>query len=228
MASRYKTYGNRSRSVPTSKYAFYRRPDGSYAAKIRASNTYLGTVFKLRSGLWQARKDNLNFYSGSVTRNAAAETLWLHSISEKANVDRTLAEILRPDPIEPIRIPLFQHGSFKLASGKESKFKIDCDALSDEEWQTLALMFLEFLPKFGEVSGVPTGGNKLAEILTLHCKKTSSRLLVVDDVWTSGMSMINHIEDHFQGREPVTGAVVFARGPVPFWVLPLFTVRLPG
>jgi adenine/guanine phosphoribosyltransferase-like PRPP-binding protein len=48
----------------------------------------------------------------------------------------------------------------------------------------------------------------------------SDRLLIVDDVWTTGGSM----EEHRAGRDAI-GAVLFARGPVADWVTPLFTLN---
>lgn len=110
---------------------------------------------------------------------------------------------------------LFQFGEFRLASGQDSEWKIECDAISGREWMVLAHMLVERLPNFGSVEYVPTGGFSLA--LAICNYATRGPLLIVDDVWTTGGSM----EKWRDGRDAI-GAVVFARGPVADWVMPLF------
>lgn len=117
---------------------------------------------------------------------------------------------------------LLQRGDFTLASGQVSKFKIDCDALTDEDIETIAWMIQDNLrPKFGSVEGVPTGGYRLAEAMKKYCTPDESTLLIVDDVWTTGGSM----RKWRGGRYDSYGAVIFARQPVEPWVLPLFTME---
>lgn len=113
---------------------------------------------------------------------------------------------------------LFQTGNFVLASGKVSRFKIECDTLTDEDWETLALMLSSKLPPFGQVHGVPTGGLKLASVLKKLTHPTSPQILVVDDVWTTGGSMWNFIEESGFNTDYVIGAVAFSRGLTPWWV----------
>lgn len=130
---------------------------------------------------------------------------------------------------------LFQTGSFKLASGRQSSFKIECDALTDEDWKSLAKLASELLPAFGVVEGVPRGGLKFAEELQKYsracacsyphqphdwCQGKPLPLLVVDDVWTTGGSF----ERHCAGRDAL-GCVVFSRGLTPPRVIPLFQLR---
>lgn len=62
---------------------------------------------------------------------------------------------------------------------------------------------------------MPRGGLRLAEALKLYV--TEGALLIVDDVLTTGASM----EEFRNGREAL-GAVIFARGHCPSWVVPLF------
>jgi orotate phosphoribosyltransferase len=119
---------------------------------------------------------------------------------------------------------LFQLGDFTLHSGEVSDFKIDCDYLDDADIETLASILARRLPPFHRVEGVPRGGLRLAEALQTHTTpapvyEPSDRpdLLIVDDVLTSGKSM----DAQRAGRDAL-GAVLFARGPCPAWVMPLF------
>jgi orotate phosphoribosyltransferase len=117
---------------------------------------------------------------------------------------------------------LFQLGDFHLHSGQKSKYKINCDALTEEDWQTLAMMLVERMHyPFKDVVGVPTGGLKLAEALRQYQDPSAPFTLIVDDVLTTGYSM----EEISQKIAiPYIGAVVFAREKVPDWVTPLFTL----
>ena len=84
---------------------------------------------------------------------------------------------------------LFQRGSFILASGKASHFKIECDALTNEDWETLAMLIAERCSPFGTVEGIPTGGIKLANALRKYSSSNSSLRLLVDDVYSTGQSL---------------------------------------
>lgn len=122
------------------------------------------------------------------------------------------------NPTQIAEYALFQRGDFTLHSGEKSGIKIDCDALTDADLDTLAWMIVNRVPKFRWVEGVPTGGLRLAQALKRY-QQTGGGLLIVDDVLTSGGSM----EQQRAGREAV-GAVLFARRQPPDWVTPLFTV----
>ena len=106
---------------------------------------------------------------------------------------------------------------FVLHSGMKSVWKIDCDALSFGDIHTLARMIRLIVPPFAVVEGVPRGGLLLAKLLSQYCIRPPGPLLIVDDVLTTGESM----EQHRAGRI-ARGVVIFARGPVPSWVTPLF------
>jgi orotate phosphoribosyltransferase len=118
-------------------------------------------------------------------------------------------------------VSLFKYGQFLLHSGDESWFKIDCDFLTEEDLNTLALLIFEGVGTFGQVEGVPEGGLRLAEALKPYANQYSNQLLIVDDVLTTGTSM----EEYRRGRK-AKGAVIFARGPCPEWVKPIFRMEV--
>jgi orotate phosphoribosyltransferase len=115
---------------------------------------------------------------------------------------------------------LFNHGAFTLHSGIASSFLIDCDALTDADLAAIAAQLVRGFAHFGRVEGVPQGGLRLAKAIEPWVNEWSSRLLIVDDVLTSGASM----EEQRAGRE-AQGAVIFARGPCPDWIKPLFRLE---
>lgn len=118
---------------------------------------------------------------------------------------------------------LFQLGDFVLNSGARSSFKLECDALTDEDWAGLAKMVHIMVGEFQDVLGVPRGGLPLARHLRQYCGKNGPTLLV-DDVLTTGGSM-ERLRPEISA--PVLGAVVFARGPCPRWIRPLLQLPPP-
>jgi hypothetical protein len=124
---------------------------------------------------------------------------------------------------------LFQLGEFFLHSGAVSSWKLECDALTDEDWKALAEMVRQIVPHFSDVRGVPRGGLKLADALRPFCTPTYRCVLVVDDVLTTGDSMerfsdavLAEVDPEKKGGIGLTGVVVFARGKCPPWIKPLF------
>lgn len=103
--------------------------------------------------------------------------------------------------------------------------------LADRDWHAIAAMAVEILPPFGLVEGVPDGGLPFAGALYLHPSflgpfeeiDPAAPLLIVEDVLTTGASM----ERARAGRDAI-GVCVFARGPCPPWVRPIFQMNLPG
>ena len=123
---------------------------------------------------------------------------------------------------------LFQLGDFTLRSGAESKWKIECDAFTDNDWEALAVMAAEILPPFTEVLGVPRGGLPFAAALQKHIRDAPRTLLIAEDVCTTGGSMERFrasITPNFVVPGMwVLGVCVFAREPEwPEWVQPLFS-----
>lgn len=114
---------------------------------------------------------------------------------------------------------LFQLGSFTLASGQKTNWKIECDSLLEEDWVTVAYLLSNLVQPFGAVEGVPRGGLVLAKCMQRYV--TEGKLLIVDDVWTTGSSWLKYCSNR-----PAFGAVVFARGLVPenvtaLWSMPI-------
>ena len=123
---------------------------------------------------------------------------------------------------------LFQQGDFTLSSGLKSQFKINCDALAQEDIETLAAMIAQIVEPFGSVMGVPRGGLRLAAALRKYVNP-GKPILVVDDVFTTGKSMEKARSGLWQAAgQPCTilGAVIFARGHPPYWVRPLFQLPM--
>lgn len=112
---------------------------------------------------------------------------------------------------------LFIDNEFTGHAGTRLSFKIECDALTYEDIQTIASIIARN-HTFSRVCGVPRGGLRLAEALQKHLSP-DGLTLIVDDVLTSGMSMEEARKEH---GEETLGVVVFARGPCPEWVRPVF------
>lgn len=117
---------------------------------------------------------------------------------------------------------LFNLSDFTLSSGRTSRFKIDCDHLSDEDVEALADRAAELAGGFAFAIGVPTGGERLAQALNRrHRLNGATTLLLVDDVLTTGGSM-ERMKALFAPHVRIKGLVLFARGRCPEWITPLF------
>lgn len=116
---------------------------------------------------------------------------------------------------------LFKHGEFVLHSGDKADFLIDCYALTQMDIDALAAFVAPRLKPFAEVKPIPKGGARFGTALMPY-RSAVGGLLVVDDVLTTGSSM----EAARGDREDVQGVVLFARGPYPTWVRPIFVI--PG
>ena len=116
---------------------------------------------------------------------------------------------------------LFLKEDWIMHSGDKSDFKIECDVLTAEDLETLAhLISSKF--KFFRVVGIPRGGTRLAEKLRNYVIEGEDKLLIVDDVLTTGASMeqAKHIH-HPELMDRIVGVVVFARGKCPDWIHPI-------
>jgi hypothetical protein len=121
---------------------------------------------------------------------------------------------------------LFQLGDFTLHSGAKAKWKLECDALADADWKALAEMIAQMVGPFSSVEGIPQGGLKLAEYLDKYKTSEPGFHLIVNDVLTTGGSLIRaraaYLADPAHSATQVDGAVVFAQGRCPAWVRALF------
>ena len=103
-------------------------------------------------------------------------------------------------------------------SGGIAQYKIEADALTDEDIETLAWIIAQ-KGKFRSVYGVPTGGTRLANALEKYKSDTGVRL-IVDDILTTGASM--ELAKQELGWNDAIGIVIFARNRCPHWVRPIF------
>lgn len=122
---------------------------------------------------------------------------------------------------------LFELKDFVMHSGQVGKWKIECDALTEEDWKTVAYWISKRVD-FNMVRGVPTGGKKLQDALFKYRNPNSDVFLIVDDVLTTGKSMEDFKfalgVDRLMGTEinVIKGVVLFARGECPYWVEPIY------
>jgi len=123
---------------------------------------------------------------------------------------------------------LFKRGEFISHSGKLLPYKIDCDALTNEDIECIADIIASKV-EFGVVQGIPRGGCRLANALEKHINTPDApfQILIVDDVCTTGASFEKAKAEQPPQVHPddVVGYVIFARGKLPDWVKAVFTVN---
>ncbi len=121
--------------------------------------------------------------------------------------------------------------SFVSHSGNVLPYKIECDALTDDDINTVAAI-ISANAKFDRVIGIPTGGIRLQFALGkyLTLAGLEQKILIVDDVYTTGASMEEKrqeiVSNHkgFIDINDIIGWVIFARGKTPDWINAVFTV----
>ena len=123
-------------------------------------------------------------------------------------------------------VDLFQKVDFKSHAGLDLTWKIEMDAVSTKEWKCIAHIIMEYSQPFREAIGIPRGGTALGQLLDKYStRKVSDPICIVDDVMTTGKSMIEERQRLVGMSAGVIGWVVFARGPVPVWCDAVF--RMP-
>jgi len=123
-------------------------------------------------------------------------------------------------------VNLFQQKEFFMHSGEFTTFKIECDALTDEDIETVAYLISKKF-NFNRVQGIAKGGTRLGIALQKYCIEDSKNSLIVDDVLTTGSSMKDarySMWAVYPGGERVIGVVIFARGKCPDWITPIFQI----
>ena len=104
---------------------------------------------------------------------------------------------------------LFIKEDFISHAGLPLTWKVECDALSENDYEALAKIVSEKIV-FREVKGIPRGGIPFEKALKKYStKKPGDPLLIADDVYTTGTSMREVYE------EGAIGIVVFARNKIP-------------
>jgi orotate phosphoribosyltransferase len=118
---------------------------------------------------------------------------------------------------------LFIKCDVTLHSGQQSDYKINCDALTDNDIETCAFLLSKKVHKFSDVIGIPSGGSRLAKAMKQYSSVVGT-LLIVDDVLTTGESM-ESFREKFCNKFTCQGAVMFARSKPPSWVAVLFSME---
>jgi len=119
---------------------------------------------------------------------------------------------------------MFIKQKIKLHSGQISDFKIECDDLKYQDYETLAYLISKRY-YFNSVYGIPKGGDRLAMHLSGYINPDGTDILIVDDVLTTGDSMEDaksRLTPKATSRDSFKGIVIFARGPCPYWVKSIF------
>ncbi len=110
---------------------------------------------------------------------------------------------------------LFIKERFQMHAGGFSDFKIECDALTEKDYKTLAFLVSNKI-KFKKVYGIPRGGLPFEYALKEYEDENATTILIADDVLTTGKSIVDHqellIKEHGYKAEDIQSIVVFARG----------------
>ena len=129
---------------------------------------------------------------------------------------------------------LFQDGDFKSHAGLPLKWKLECDAITDDEWRCLAKMVMDYQERpFYKAVGIPRGGLKFAEAMNEYASgNEEDSIMICDDVSTTGTSFKEFINENYPMWSAGQGFrwVVFARRPCyehPHHVRALFTMPNP-
>ena len=94
---------------------------------------------------------------------------------------------------------LFQKIDFTSHAGLPLTWKIECDALTKDDWDGIARMIMDYETRpFGSVEGIPRGGIPLARALQPYA--TEGPPMIVDDVYTTGTSFKEYCNEHYRTK----------------------------
>lgn len=121
---------------------------------------------------------------------------------------------------------LFQNIDFTSHSGVPLTWKIECDALTPDDWAWAAARVAERV-SFHSIVGIPTGGWRFGDALEQYKRDDGHYFLLADDVLTTGRSFREWHEILATNAHPIRpnflGVVLFARIPPPEpWIKALF------
>ena len=122
-------------------------------------------------------------------------------------------------------IKLFQIGDFISHAGLKLPWKIECDALTKDEWRALARMVIDYQKEpFYKAVGIPRGGVPLADALNEYkSDDPNNPILIADDVYTTGTSFKQFVSENYSNQKIIQWCV-FARTPTQNGVNALFTM----
>ena len=135
---------------------------------------------------------------------------------------------------------LFVRKDWIMHSGGLAHYKIECDALTEDDYATLAFIVCEKLQRYTRplsgchnsgikrVIGIPRGGILFAEAIEREIQErggydANGIVVIVDDVLTTGRSMEE--ARAACGDSAPCGVVIFARGRCPDWIKPIFEMH---
>ena len=110
---------------------------------------------------------------------------------------------------------LFVDEEFTSHAGLSLSWKIEMDALYVSDWRCLAKIILEYETRpFRKAVGIPRGGKRLGDILNESATgNPDDPVLIVDDVYTTGTSFREYIEENYPDDNVICW-VVFARNKI--------------
>lgn len=134
---------------------------------------------------------------------------------------------------------IFKSQTITKSDGTKLDWVIDCDDFTDTELGIFAKLIISKYPDFFLVthpnshygSCVPRLAKAIADIKIGTPLDQAKYILIVDDVLTSGKSMEDLAIGYREKRtwdprfQNIVGAVIFARGPCPAWITPLFSMQ---
>ena len=123
---------------------------------------------------------------------------------------------------------LFNVGNFESHSSGNLKWKVECDALTDADWDGIVQAAVELgllRTGYSQITPIPTGGVPFAESIkrNITWHMLGAPVLFVDDVLTTGRSMEQaRLALELKDFRFAKGIVAFARGPCPNWIKPVW------